>query len=261
MMWRIRYIVQKCVGVVEWKLNTLGKQHECYICRKRFRHFYPWRGGRVAISDFLKDMQVVGSLWDNFCCPFCQSNDRERHLFMYFKVLHLWSTIPHGKVLHFAPEVSLTQKILSLNPAEYVQADLFPADQNVEKIDVTSIHFPDSYFDFVICNHVLEHVADDEKALSELFRVLKPGKYAVLQTPFSGLIADSFEDPGINTAQLKLKYYGQENHVRLYGRDLFDKLEGAGFLLELKKHNSYFSPQATTYYGVNPREDLILVSK
>ncbi len=260
-MWRVRYIVQRCVKAAEWKLNTLGKQHECYICRKRFRHFNPWRGGRVTISEFLKDMSVVGSLGSNVYCPFCGSNDRERHLFMYFDVLGLWSTIRHGKVLHFAPEASLTQKILSLNPAEYVQADLFPSDQNVEKIDVTCTGFPDSYFDFVICNHVLEHVPDDQTAMSELFRVLKWGQYAVLQTPFSSLLAISLEDPGVNTAQLRLKYYGQEHHVRLYGRDFFERLKTAGFSLHLNYHKSYFSPQTAKYYGVNPKEDLILVLK
>ena len=140
-------------------------------------------------------------------------------------------------------------------------ADLNPRTVDVRAIDVCRVPFADNTFDVIICNHVLEHVPDDQKALSELFRVLKPTGFAVLQTPYSSLLENSFCDPGINTDQLRNRFYGQEDHVRYYGRDLFRKMQEAGFCLQLTRHNDVLSDIDPLFYGVNPREDLILAEK
>jgi len=180
---------------------------------------------------------------------------------MYFDILGLWKYVNNATVLHIAPEKNLAEKIYAHNPKEYVKGDLVPVQADVLKIDVTSIGFPDVYFDFIVCNHVLEHVADDGKALSELFRVLKPGGYAVLQTPYANLLTRTFEDESITSPQQKVFFYDKEDHMRVFGRDLFSKLEDTGFSVELKKHSHLLSHINAKYYGVNEREDLILVRK
>jgi ubiquinone/menaquinone biosynthesis C-methylase UbiE len=180
---------------------------------------------------------------------------------MYFDRLKLWDAIPGGAVLHVAPENYLRDAIARLAPQEYVRGDLFPASDDLQKINVTAIAYPDEHFDLVICNHVLEHVPDDRRAMMELHRVLKKGRHAVLQTPFSAFLSSSFQDPNINTDELRKKFYGQEDHVRLYGQDLFTRLDGAGFEVMPQKHQVVLEDLDGKFYGVNTKEDLILVKK
>jgi SAM-dependent methyltransferase len=180
---------------------------------------------------------------------------------MYFDRLRLWNIVGGGVVLHVAPERNLRDAVVRLKPKEYVQADLFPADEEIQRIDVTEMLFPDEYFDFIICNHVLEHVPKDDQAMGELSRVLKRGKWAVLQVPFSSILAKSFQDDNINTDELRRRFYAQEDHVRVYGNDLFSRLEGAGFEVMLQKHQVLLPDLDSKFYGVNVREDLILVKR
>jgi SAM-dependent methyltransferase len=243
------------------RFNMMGNRRQCYVCRKKCHHFYSFRGGSNGIPPFIRSLELIGSDVDNFICPHCGCHDRERHLFMYFDRLNLWSAIIGGSVLHFAPEKSLRNAIVRLKPKEYIQADLFPADEEIRKIDVTAIGFQEEYFDFIICNHVLEHVPNDEQAMAELYRVLKRGKSAIIQVPYSPLLSKSFEDDSINTDDLRFRFYGQEDHVRVYGRDLFSRLEGAGFEVMLKAHEVVLPDLDGEFYGVNRREDMILVKR
>jgi SAM-dependent methyltransferase len=223
--------------------------------------FLPYRNGWECLSPFVRELQIIGSDVVNFSCPSCWSYDRERHLVMYFDALSLWARFQGATVLHFAPEKHLTQRIQEQGPRNYIRADLSPKSPDLTPVDVTQIPYPDGSFDFLICNHVLEHVPDDRRALSEIYRVLRPGGHAVLQTPFSPLLRGSFEDPGIDTDELRNYCYAQEDHVRLYGQDLFTRIEAAGFTLAVRQHREFFSEGDSAYYGVNPREDLILVRK
>ena len=165
-------------------------------------------------------------------------------------------------MLHFAPEKRLSVRIEACKPAHYVKGDLVPAREGIEKMDVTDIPYPEASFDWVFCNHVLEHVPDDAKALREIFRVLKPGGIAILQTPFASGLEKSLEDPAeINTDEKRIEFYGQEDHIRLYGRDLFDRIRAAGFVLELKKHAECLPDIDAARFGVNRDEPLILCRK
>ena len=219
-----------------------------------------------SITPFLLKLGVVGSDVINFGCPFCHSSDRERHLFLYFDRLRLWDGVRDAAVLHFAPEPHLSWRIKSCGPRQYVTADLYPdhlhaRDHAVERQDVTDIAAPADTFDLLICNHVLEHVTDDRRALSEVHRVLKPGGLAVLQTPYSTVLTRSIEDPGIATDRLRLEVYGQEDHVRLYGADFLDRIQTVGLRLRLRRHRDVSTDAEAAYYGMNPVEDLILVKK
>jgi SAM-dependent methyltransferase len=245
-----------------WKmLNKIFKRHQCYICSNRFRRFYPLRRGLKSIPSFIRSMDTVGSDVENYGCPFCRSNDRERHLFLYFDRLKLWENLQGGHVLHCAPEQNLSERIKTCMLESYLMVDLYPKNPEIQSMDIMNIPYSSDSFDFVICNHVLEHVANDRKALSEIYRVLKPGGLAILQTPFSATLTCTFEDPGISTEQLRLNLYGQEDHVRLYGMDFFKRLQTAGLRIKLCRHHDLAGTSEASYYGMNPKEDLILVEK
>ncbi|MEJ2745972.1 MAG: class I SAM-dependent methyltransferase [bacterium] len=167
-----------------------------------------------------------------------------------------------GRILHFAPERHLSKRISEQAPLEYVMADLYPQNSDIRKIDATAIPFSNDTFNFIIANHVLEHIPNYRKALSEFFRVLKPGGIAVMQTPYSKLLRNNFEDKGIDSEELRHFFYGQDDHVRIFGEhQLLKSLENAGFSLQIKRHIDYFDVSTTYYYGVSGEEDLILVAK
>lgn len=252
--------MRRIAWVLRWKvLNKFGVRHQCYICGHRFRRFYPHRPS--LIRSFTRHMGIVGSDVVNFGCPFCRSNDRERHLLLYFDRLKLWQTLNDANVLDFAPEHNISVRIKACEPKNYFMVDLYPRSSEILRVDIMDIPYSSDLFDFVICNHVLEHVADDRRALAEIYRVLKPGGLAVLQTPFSTILERTFEDPGISTEQLRLTLYGQEDHVRLYGMDFFERIQTAGLRLRLCRHDDVATTSEARYYGMNPKEDLILVEK
>lgn len=243
-------------------VNRLGSEKKCYICGKTFSYFSKYKEGSKGISEFRKKLDGVGSDIDNFGCMYCGCHDRERHLFMFFDKLMFWGNMENGKILHFAPEGCLPNKISEQAPSEYVKADLYPINQDIRKIDATAIPFSDDTFDLLIANHILEHIQDYRKALSEFYRILKPGGIAILQTPYSRLLRNNFEDDGIDSDELRLFFHGQEDHVRTFGEHQFLKsLEEAGFSLQIKKHEAYFDASSAYYYGVNINEDLIMLKK
>ncbi|MBQ9430852.1 MAG: class I SAM-dependent methyltransferase [Kiritimatiellae bacterium] len=244
-------------------VNGLGHTHTCCICGKSFFRFAKFRGGWANFSQYLKDVKWTGSDFDHFWCPFCKSHDRERHLMLYMDRLGLWPSITGADVLHFAPEKWVIRKIESLHPKTYRKGDLFPSREGVEKIDVTAIPFPDQSFDWVICNHVLEHVPDDRKAMRELLRILKPGGHAILQTPFAAKLETTREnEPDILASDdKKIEFYGQEDHTRIYGTDFFERLKQTGFNLSLKRHSEILPDIDAVKFGVNPDEPLIMATR
>jgi SAM-dependent methyltransferase len=236
----------------------IGAQKECCMCGARIRRFLPYRGGWREAPPLLRSLRVVGSDLDNYLCPVCGCHDRERHLLFYLRETGLLKEIRGSQVLHFAPEARLTLFIEGAGPAKYVLADLLPSRAGIERVDLLEIPYPTGSFDFVIANHVLEHVADDARALSEVRRVLRPGGHAILQTPYSDLLESTFCDPGVSSAETRLQIYGQEDHVRLYGRDVFARFASAGFASKVVQHEQVLAKVDPVRYGVNPREPLFL---
>jgi SAM-dependent methyltransferase len=259
----LRFFLKKPVVLLRKTLNGMGEKRKCYVCKRTFHHFTKFRGGKKKFSGFLNSLQMVGSDLDNFGCMYCNSHDRERHLFMFFDKLILWEKFKNSKIIHIAPESNLRKKIEDQSPNYYVLGDLNPDEDNkIIKIDITDIQFNDNTFDFFICNHVLEHVHEIHKALSEIFRVLKTNGLAVLQTPYSKLLNRNFEEENINTDKLRIFFYGQEDHVRLFSEKQFlAEIEKAGFILQIQRHNDFFDDTTSKYFGVNINEDLILVKK
>ncbi len=243
-------------------VNGLGRSRQCCVCGRSFFRFSAYRGGWKAFSAYLHNVRWTGSDFDHFWCPFCRSHDRERHLFLYGEMLGFWERMRGAAVLHIAPEKHVSRRIEACNPDRYVKGDLVPSREGVERLDVSAIPYAAASFDWVLCNHVLEHVPDDARALSELFRVLKPGGRAILQTPYASGLERTLENPAeINTDAQRLAFYGQEDHVRLYGRDLFDRMREPGFSLELIRHADCLQDTDAARYGVNPDEPLFLCVK
>jgi SAM-dependent methyltransferase len=236
----------------------LGPERDCCMCGARVGRFLPYRGGWRDAPPLLRAFDVVGSDLDNYLCPLCGCHDRERHLLFYLRQGGMMEKLRGADVLHFAPEGRLTALIEKAAPARYVLADLFPTRPGIERVDLLAIPHAAGTFDFVIANHVLEHVADDLRALSEVRRVLKAGGHAILQTPYSNLLASTFCDAGVQSEQARLQIYGQEDHVRLYGRDIFERFASAGFVSRVALHAQALPTVDPIRHGVNPREPFFL---
>lgn len=257
-----RFFLKKPIEKIKVRLNKIGKNRECNICNNTFENFSKWRGGTKSVPLWLRKLEIVSGDFDNFGCPYCGSTDRERHLFMYFDKLNLWDKIEQYEILHFAPETNLRKKIEQHAPLKYIKADLYSKDITIQKIDATAISFKDATFDIIICNHVLEHIPNYISAMKEFFRVLKPGGIAILQTPYSKLLINNFEDEGINTNELRLIFHGQEDHVRVFGeKTFFQSLTEAGFIVNRMKHANFLKEIDSQYFGVSEEEDLIQVIK
>jgi SAM-dependent methyltransferase len=166
----------------------------------------------------------------NALAPGTLSLERHRLLWLYLKGETDFFTTPK-KVLHIAPEQAFLKRFKAMKHLDYTTVDLFSPLADV-KADVTDLPFDDAVFDVVICNHVLEHVEDDTKAMQELYRVMKRGGMGVFQIPQDLNRAITYEDATITDPKERAKHFGQYDHVRVYGRDYFDKLRAVGFLVE-----------------------------
>lgn len=239
----------------------LNAYHLCCICNSRVRRFLPYKNGLSGVPFRMVELAVIGSDVENFECPVCRAHDRERHLFMYLGATGQWQKMSGARILHLAPEQNLQHFIVSSGPAEYVRGDLFPSHSYIEQINLENLKYPDNHFDFVMANHVLEHVNDDAQALREIFRVLAPGGRAILQTPYASGLAETFENPEILSEQARLQAYGQEDHLRLYGCDIKERFEASGLRSEMRTHSDVLSDVQSGKMGVNASEPFFMFLK
>jgi SAM-dependent methyltransferase len=151
------------------------------------------------------------------------------------------------KVLHIAPEQAFYKRFKKMSNLEYITADLYSPIADV-KADITKLPFADEYFDVIFCNHVLEHIPDDTKAMQELFRVLKKGGWGIFQVPQELDRATTYEDFSITDPKERTKHFGQYDHVRIYGRDYFSKLEKVGFKVIPVDYSRKISPELFDRY-------------
>ncbi len=189
-----------------------GNTYTDPIDGKSFRRFLPYGYGQQR---------------PNVLSPSTLSLERHRLLWLYLKNETDFFHKPL-KVLHMAPEQCFLSIFKKMKHLDYTTADLYSPIVDV-KADILNLPFPDNEFDIVFCNHVLEHIEDDIKAMKELFRVMKPGGMGIFQVPQELARESTYEDVSIVTPEDRAKHFGQYDHVRIYGKDYFNRLRSAGF--------------------------------
>lgn len=215
--WVLRHVPRKYLqlvshfGVKVLSIFYRGKGVECSVCGSEFRKFLPYgRSGR-----------------DNALCPNCLALERHRLMYLYLQRKTNFFK-DNLKLLHVAPEYCFIDRFEKMKNLDYITADIESPLAKV-KMDIHQIPFEANTFDVAFCNHVMEHVDDDIKAMSELHRVLKPGGWAIIQSPQDWSRATTYEDPTITDPREREKHFWQDDHLRLFGRDYGQRLEKAGF--------------------------------
>jgi len=164
---------------------------------------------------------------ENVLSPSTLSLERHRLLWLYLQKETNFFDTP-ASVLHFAPEQAFYKRFRKLKHLDYTTTDLNSPLADI-KADICNLPFDDNSYDIIFCNHVLEHIPDDTKAMQELYRVLKPGGWGIFQIPQDLNRAETFEDNSITDKKERARIFGQYDHVRIYGRDYFEKLRAVGF--------------------------------
>jgi SAM-dependent methyltransferase len=199
---------------------------------------------------------VGGRIRSGALCPGCCSLERDRAAWLHLDVLQD-RLKPGLRLLHVAPERSIEPRLRKRLGASYVTADLMR--QDVDRVmSIEDIPFGDGEFDAVICNHVLEHVEDDRRALREVRRVLAAGGWALLQVPVFAGIIHTREDSTVTSPHERRRLYGQHDHVRAYGSDYVERLREAGFEPELISLRQRHSRDEIVRFGLDPDETLYI---
>ena len=223
---RLSYVIRP---VLAWFLK--GNTFVDPIDGKGFKTFLPYG---------------YGDQRQNVLSPSTLSLERHRLLWLYLQNETNFFKSPI-KVLHFAPEQAFYKRFKSFKNIDYVTTDLNSPLADV-KADICNLPFANNEFDVVLCNHVLEHIPDDTKAMEELYRIMKPGAYGIFQIPQDLSRAITFEDNTITNKKERAKIFGQYDHVRIYGLDYFDKLRRIGFKVDEVDYTSKFSEANLKHY-------------
>ncbi len=242
---RLSYVARPVLA-----LALRGDNYTDPIDGKRFKSFLPYGYGNQR---------------NNVLSPSTLSLERHRLLWLYLKneTNFFSSEIDNGKkqnVLHFAPEQCFLNRFKKLEHINYTTTDLESPIADV-MADICDLPFDDNSYDVIFCNHVLEHIPDDAKAMKELYRVMKPGGYGILQIPQDLSRAKTFEDNSITDRTERAKIFGQYDHVRVYGLDYFDKLRQVGFKVDEVDYTAQLSEEEIRKYCLAPGEIIPVVYK
>lgn len=206
-----------------------GSGYTCNVCGHSYLKFKEDEPAHENVHAIRK-WNVIAGYGKNIICPYCMSHARER---LVLQVLKEKMDITDWHVLHLSPEKNLYTFLAQRS--RVTAADIQPGfyhhiTKGVEKQDATQLTYPDNTFDLMIANHVLEHIPEDEQAMREFFRVLKPGARAILQVPYSDALDDIQEQMEINDPEMQSRLFGQKDHVRVYSCNGYMKrLTNAGF--------------------------------
>jgi SAM-dependent methyltransferase len=248
------HFIRRRIGT---NITSLGFSYQCPFCNGYFD------APTMIGLDFpvLRERQVVGAGKRLGGCPHCGSYDRERLVYTYLdKYTSIFKDSKSLRLLHVAPEANLSKVLNQISSLEYTCIDKFTEGYRypdfVKDADITCLPFEDNTFDIIICNHVLEHIIEEGKAISELYRVLKAGGEAILQVPISKNSESTFEDSTVTDPKEREKLFGQFDHVRLYGQDYPQRLAKYGFHVRQENLNNKY-PQ----YALNPDENIFIGTK
>lgn len=197
---------------------------------------------------------------ENVLAPGTLSLERHRLFWLYLTRETSFFTSEGLRVLHFAPEQAFLKRFKKLKHIQYTTTDLNSPIADVTA-DICYLPFENDSYDFIICNHVLEHIPDHLKAMRELFRVLAPGGTAILQVPYEANRETTFEDDSIIDPKERAQLFGQYDHVRVYGMDYFDTLRSVGFTVTAIDYTSTLSEEEIDTYRLAKGELLPVCSK
>jgi SAM-dependent methyltransferase len=218
------------------RLFYRGNQVECPVCGGQFRKFLPY--GNQGI--------------DNRLCPNCLSLERHRLIWLFLK--HKTNFFSEKlSILHIAPEQPFIKRFKPLKNLKYTTADLESPIADV-KMDIRQMPFDNETFDALICNHVLEHIDNELQATKEIYRVLKPGGWAILQVPLDIGLDETYEDQNVINPREREKLFGQYDHVRLYGKDYPKRLELSGLKVYPDKLVEELEPGLAERYRLDKTE-------
>ena len=195
----------------------------------------------------------------NALSPSTLSLERHRLMWLYLKEETDFFTAKK-KVLHMAPEQCFINRFKKLKNLDYTTADLYSPIVDV-KADILNLPFEDNSFDIVICNHVLEHIIDDKKAMQELYRVLKPNGMGIFQIPQDLSLETTYEDFSITSEEERTKHFGQYDHVRVYGKDYFNRLREVGFTVNEIDYSKKLNKKLVERYCLTKGEILPICYK
>jgi len=219
-----------------------GSRYTDPIDGKSFRKFLPYGYGIQR---------------PNVLAPSSLSLERHRLLWLYLQreTTFFKPQSPKLKVLHMAPEQCFVKRFKKLKHLDIITADLYSPIVDV-KADILDLPFETNQFDIVFCNHVLEHIVDDKKAMQELYRVLKPGGFGIFQIPQDYSRETTYEDASIITPEERAKHFEQYDHVRIYGSDYFNRLRAVGFRVEEVNYSEKLSEKEMDTYRLMQDEIL-----
>ncbi len=221
-----------------------GEKYEDPIDGKNFRSFLPYGYEKSR---------------ENVLSPSTLSLERHRLLWLFLNNKTTFFTSP-AKVLHFAPEQAFYKRFKKLKHINYTTTDLNSPLADV-KADICNLPFDENSFDVILCNHVLEHIPDDTKAMQELYRVMKPNGWGIFQIPQDIKREKTFEDNSITDKKERARIFGQYDHVRIYGLDYFDKLRSVGFKVEAIDYTDELTQEEVDKYRLAKGELIPLVRK
>ena len=216
-------------------LRYAGGEKVCPCCGWHLRDFIRTRGAHTT--------RLVPA------CPRCHAIERHRWMWLYLQE-HTDILMAQTRLLHFAPEFCFYRLFRRMANVHMIGTDLRDNGRIGLFQDITQLAFPDAAFDAVICNHVLEHVPDDRRAMAELYRVLQPGGWAVINVPVR-MDQLTYEDFSITTPAAREQHFGQSDHVRWYGYDFVDRLSAAGFNVRVELARD-LDPETVDRYGLDP---------
>ena len=225
--------------IISWYLK--GDKFTDPIDGKSFKKFLPYGYGVQR---------------ENALSPSTLSLERHRLMWLFLQdETDFFTSIKKQKVLHIAPEQCFLDIFRKQKNLEYTTSDLESPIADV-KADICNLPFNDNSYDIVFCNHVLEHIPDDTKAMQELYRVLKPGGMGIFQIPQDLSREKTFEDNSITDRKERAKIFGQYDHVRVYGRDYFDKLRSIGFNVKEIDYTKKIAPEKLERFALMKGEIL-----
>ena len=238
---RLSYLIRPIIA-----LALKGTTYTDPIDGKQFRAFLPYGYGNQR---------------NNVLSPSTLSLERHRLLWLYLQnETDFFVNSERKSVLHFAPEQCFYKRFRKQKNIQYTTTDLLSPLADV-KADICNLPFEDNSYDIIFCNHVLEHIPDDTKAMQELFRVLKQGGMAILQIPQDSSRTTTFEDDSITDPKERAKIFGQYDHVRVYGLDYFDKLRSIGFNVEEVDYTNKIAQEKVIEYCLAKGEILPVCRK